>query len=386
MKKSSLVFCAAIVFCSVNLRGFATDIEEVNTLLYKCFEGRNKIKSGHFILERSSTYGNFGPKQYTVDLFFQNEKVRVEKKTEKKTNFIIKDGVRENSVLVFDPAPYYPMDPPDRKAEPFVALYEGEHDNNLAGNKESIIHIASSDYYFPDCRFLGMIPIPLQSLTLPLPSIVYFASPSVKKTVRFAPEIQEVSFEGDDCLLVSWKTSYTLETGDAPMMEHSVWIVPQKDYLVRQYVTTVVEKDHWHRSSVRNHNIRQEEKTGIWYPSRFVFEEANNSKILETEECSLKIISLNEPIDDDVFSLENLSLLEPGTRVYWYLKSEPPDDGPLCWDGGGIRNCGEVFFNEAVKGDSSKRWQLIIAINAFLLSMIAASIFFRYWMKLKEAK
>lgn len=57
-------------------------------------------------------------------------------------------------------------------------------------------------------------------------------------------------------------------------------------------------------------------------------------KITRTSEITVNVLSMNEPISPDVFSLKGIDILKAGTPVEWNLTQDHPfPEGGMIWDG-----------------------------------------------------
>jgi hypothetical protein len=118
--------------------------------------------------------------------------------------------------------------------------------------------------------------------------------------------------------------------------------------------------------------------SGCWYPAKWVYERHENGKLTKKEEVSVELISLNEPIDPALFTLNGLERLKPDTRVNWLASSPPPPaEGSLLWNGKDIVSgrpgygLPEDFLNR------SNRLTVIIIVNVIFLSLIFWIYFYR---------
>lgn len=120
------------------------------------------------------------------------------------------------------------------------------------------------------------------------------------------------------------------------------------------------------------------EPSGCWYPTRWVYERHQKGQLMAREEVEVNLISLNEPIDRNLYTLKGLERLTPDTPVTWRASSPlPPAKGSLIWDGetiiGGLpgRGLSEDFSSKP------HRWFSIVIVNVIVLSLICGIHFYR---------
>lgn len=139
--------------------------------------------------------------------------------------------------------------------------------------------------------------------------------------------------------------------------------------------------------SFMQHNLEndlsQDKSTGLWYPSHWVYESYMNGKLVEREENTLEVISLNKRIDPKRFSLEGVEELKPGTPVVWKLDTPPPGKGKLEWDGKKIFAHGEFGENLVMQNvdpaQPRKRMIFIVSVNVVVIAGIVVFQYYRAW-------
>jgi len=121
----------------------------------------------------------------------------------------------------------------------------------------------------------------------------------------------------------------------------------------------------------------------LGYPLSWTTEFYQNDELREHEECTLKAISINEPIDEKLFTLKGIKELKPGTYVHWRVDEPPPKPIPLAWDGEKITSKGTVDFELATKGVTAQKQRsrkyFVFLVNTILISGIVALLVYRAW-------
>lgn len=69
-------------------------------------------------------------------------------------------------------------------------------------------------------------------------------------------------------------------------------------------------------------------------PVRLDFKRYIDSQLHDSEIAEIQYVSLNEPLDERIFSLEGIDFINPGTPVVWASeRNRPGEEGELVWDG-----------------------------------------------------
>lgn len=109
---------------------------------------------------------------------------------------------------------------------------------------------------------------------------------------------------------------------------HTLWIAPARGSSVLKYSIDYQEGET--SGTVQTvYDVAQWRDTGIWYPVSWVHEMTADSKVTRYEEVDVEIISLNEPIDKELFKATSLGV-PVGKRTY--LRPNPAQ-ATYTWDG-----------------------------------------------------
>lgn len=73
---------------------------------------------------------------------------------------------------------------------------------------------------------------------------------------------------------------------------------------------------------------------GVRFPTRVTFTQTFNDKVAMTEDLSIELIDLNQPIDPVTFSLAGIPGITLGTPILWVSDDLRREGfGGLVWDG-----------------------------------------------------
>lgn len=388
-----LFFSAVLIFTS---SCEASELTEIRAILTKIVEGRQKIKSGHFLLDakwRGRDYGDNGietqTQNYSMDIFVQNEKIRMEKTRGRDHYFVLKNAFTPSSFVLFSPSPYSVLPLPSGVMQrPVIALYEGDYDyadNSTTSDGHPIVFFTPSrDFFPPDVRVLGIV----EAAAEPGMNIDYLNSSRFRIIDGFRLSdlsLADVELGASLCKRLTWTT--TRDEDRPTIVRYSCWVDPRKEYIVRRY-ETVCEASFGRLHNSMENEVTQHAASGIWYPSRWTFEMKRDEKVEVFEECTLEVKSMNEPIPDEIFTIATLPGLEKGTVVAWFLNDASPGKIPLVWDGKEIVGEGVMSFKDVMEEVGSKTQQrrryFIIAVNATVISGILALLFYRAWLRKRK--
>ncbi|MDR1959830.1 MAG: hypothetical protein LBQ54_12435 [Planctomycetaceae bacterium] len=345
MMKFSKTLLSFLTFAALAQTAFGANFPEVEDALKKVLAGRSKMTSGHFLLTvRKGVQEEYsaGP-EYSMEIYFQGDKIRSEKTQGVKHIFAFLNCYAPETIMHYNPKPFYPLNFSGKDPQPYISI--GESDYRYIFDKVTEQIVGTRDYFVPDPRGLGVT----AGNSVEMNAMHSFDSAfQFKKENGNLPAQGLAAYEddkGERLLKISWEYHRYLnenhEIVNTPtdrfnVSKRNIWVDPDKDYVVRHiensYKMTTQTFTISSLSTLHN-EVVQDEKTGIWYPSKWVYESYDGDKLREHEECTLKAVSINEPIDEKIFTLESLKDLEPGTFVHWKCKSDPPGTIPLIWNG-----------------------------------------------------
>ncbi|HKI35552.1 MAG TPA: hypothetical protein VKA46_27090 [Gemmataceae bacterium] len=186
---------------------------------------------------------------------------------------------------------------------------------------------------------------------------------------REKPAIRRDRWKDTDCWVISFQTA----RGNS--IEY--WVAPSQGYNVVRAVTeaTVTGK---RLRGVLEVELAQDKKSGLWFPQRCVHEQSLEGKPgVATVVVNVTEASLNEPVDDEVFSLAGMNI-RPGTLI----EGELPNGKSEVWEWTGEKVAGHVNPPVGVIPPASSRhagrsWLLIPAGVLALLATLALVFFIR---------
>ena len=179
---------------------------------------------------------------------------------------------------------------------------------------------------------------------------------------RDPPKLRRETWKGKDCWVVSFHNNVQvyLEFWVVPSLGNSVVrniIKPSSEKLVTQEIEV---------APVGN--------TGLWFPRSYVYEVLNKGKVDEREEFRVTKVSLNESIDEKVFTLAGMNIAPDTT-----LACETPDgqSQTLTWTGAELVNHVNPTFVKRPPPTSSRSWLVPLAVGAALIAIAALALYWR---------
>jgi len=391
-----LVFCAifmAVSFFSSYLPASQFDLKESASkaaeLLTKAKEVRMSMKSGEFEVNskfEGEYVGSFAAWNYNMNLKFDGDKERFEKKEGTRTTVTIRQWPGKDDFLFFSSEPKGfrpPTLPPELAHIRQLPLAKLELFPESERYKSA--HRETADVGLPSIRAIGAVP---SSLLDPggldlfcglLLNDLKLLEQSDRLSTNQSFELSTEDLDGVSCSKIFHRRLIPLE--EKPKIDGGIipdevsctlWIAPEQGYaIIRSEIITefngmlkVVEK---HRAKV----ILNEE-SGLWLPSEWTFEEFRNGKQRTKERNTLKVISINQPFDSKTFTPLSIDLLKEGTPVHWNLSTQPPASGDLIWDGEKIVSAEESFIDPHLV---RRRWIIILVNVAFVLLILSLQLY-----------
>lgn len=178
---------------------------------------------------------------------------------------------------------------------------------------------------------------------------------------RDEPTIAADKIHGADC----WKIAYRMKKGVAVRY----WIDPARgDSVVR--MESEFDRDGTHYKNLLNVDVAYLDAAKIWFPAGCTYQRLENDRVTKSEQLTVRVVSLNEPIDPAVFTLSGMDI-PPGTHV-----ARVPSDGrgELVWNGDEI-----VPFEDASSASSGwfSRRNLLIGVSV-ACALVASIAVWRY--------
>jgi hypothetical protein len=119
-------------------------------------------------------------------------------------------------------------------------------------------------------------------------------------------------------------------------------------------------------------SLSQHQPSGIWFPSKCVYERTTGGKQISYEELEIEVVSMNEPLSDKIFQLAGMDI-PPGRDI----NRGPPDPrGSVYWNGEQIVPVSASVRDLPEAEPERRRW-LFIGVSV-ALSLITFSLLWRY--------
>lgn len=150
------------------------------------------------------------------------------------------------------------------------------------------------------------------------------------------------------------------------------WCSPDHGYGIVRYEIARGDRT----SSVDCELIELPAVANLWYPHVYKYERTVAGKLTHSEDATIRVTSLNEAIDDNLFSLKGIEELEAGTAVVTISPDERPR-GQLEWTGSEIAPRGAPDVVMAVDYDRRRSHRVLLWGNLALLFTCLAVWLFR---------
>ncbi|WP_088259612.1 hypothetical protein [Fimbriiglobus ruber] len=200
----------------------------------------------------------------------------------------------------------------------------------------------------------------------------YHFETEVNSSNREKPNLRRDRWKGEDC----WVTSFHLNTVSRVFCE--LWVVPSRGYTVARNIMESHPGGKTYRVAVET-EATPVGNSGLWFPHTCVCETTNDGKLIRKEELRVTSISLNEPIEDKVFTLAGMDIASD-TPIASKLPSG--ESHVLTWTGASaIEHVNPVFIpkptSQASSPSNRNRLLLAAAACAFLATVALAIFFWR---------
>ena len=165
----------------------------------------------------------------------------------------------------------------------------------------------------------------------------------VGRADRSSPTAVRDRHAGFDC----WRVSYTTPKGGTV----AYWVDPERGYNVLRIegaFTSFAGKPIVDRVDCDLQKVE-----GLWFPRSCRYRRTEEGgKVTSQEDLEVEVVSLNEPIDPEVFSLQGIDIIPEDATVVWVSDREPPVEKPgigsLKWDGE------KLFWSDALPGSAAE--------------------------------
>jgi hypothetical protein len=198
--------------------------------------------------------------------------------------------------------------------QPYLELFDREF------NPFHISLLSSRDYVFPSLQSLGQVVATVESASS-LRDTYNIRDNNVKvvdsnsngnfTAVYYFQTclVSEDILDGQTCIKLNWvfNIDATIEHPEEKTVQNfpvinsmTCWVDPQKDYIIRQSERAIRQHSNVFIAKIKN-KVSLDKKSGIWFPSRWVYENKRNDEELEQENCTLEVLSVNQPFESKFF-------------------------------------------------------------------------------------
>jgi hypothetical protein len=191
---------------------------------------------------------------------------------------------------------------------PGTTLALGLHKGDASGR-------GNASHMMLDPRLLGMAPDSSPNL------VKCHLDSFVGRRERKPPTIRQASWKGIDC----WLIEYTILQGRSVR----IWIDPRRGPSVVRLEFEGISREQRPLVDSVESDLREYSPSGMWYPQSCVYERHIDGKLVEKEVVDVEVVSLNEPLDPEVFRLAGMRI--PGHLPITGLDS--PIGKELWWNG-----------------------------------------------------
>lgn len=182
---------------------------------------------------------------------------------------------------------------------------------------------------------------------------------------RDKPQLRRDRWKEADCWVISFRINRRVN--------YELWVVPSHGYNVARNIIESHRGGKPYRATVEA-EAAPVGNSGLWFPRTCIYEAVSDGKLIDKEELRVTNISLNEPIEDKVFTLEGMDIA-PDTTIAGKL----PNGQPHVWTWTGTSVVDHVNPKYIPKPpDQSKRgWLIAVAVACAIVAAAALAIYLR---------
>lgn len=211
-----------------------------------------------------------------------------------------------------------------------------------------------------DPRMLGLVALPSGMLRH------HHFETVLNSTNRDKPKLRRDRWKGLDC----WVISFHNQRGTY----FEYWVVPSHGYNVTRNIVKSRPASKVTRITTVETEAAPVGSSGLWFPRTCTCETVRNGKLIEKEVLRITKISLNEPIDNKVFTLAGMDIA-PGTTI----AGKQPNGQPHAWTWTGtsiVDHVNPTFLPEQPP-PSRRGWLIATAVACAIVAMAALVFYFR---------
>lgn len=213
-----------------------------------------------------------------------------------------------------------------------------------------------------DPRMLSMVAVKSTALQN------YHFETELNSSNRDKPNLRRDHWKEADCWVISFYTNTKYR------VYCELWVVPSHGYNVARNIMESHPGGKPYRVTVET-EAAPVGHSGLWFPRTCTCEALSDGELIQKEELRVTKISLNEPIDDKVFTLAGMDI-KPGTPIAGKL----PNGEPHVWTWTGtsvVDHVNPVLIPKSLRPPRSRGRLITAAVGCALLATAALAIFFR---------
>lgn len=212
-----------------------------------------------------------------------------------------------------------------------------------------------------DPRMLGLVASESTALR------IYHFETTLNCENREKPKLRRDRWKEADC----WVISFHKNTRNRVYCE--LWIVPSHGYNVARNILESHVGGKPYRRIVET-EAAPVGSTGLWFPRTFAYEAVSDGKLIKKEELRVTNVSLNEAIDDKVFTLAGMDIASDTP-----IAGKLPDGRPHVWTWTGtsvVDHVNPTYIPEPPP-PSKRSWLIATAVACAIVATAALAIYLR---------
>ncbi|MBX9790449.1 MAG: outer membrane lipoprotein-sorting protein [Pirellulales bacterium] len=307
---------------------------EVADIEREAVEYRRAIRSGEVIVRRDDPNGRAAE----LHIWWDGDSFRQD--VSSGNGYRVVDVWHQGQYLHFS-------DEPSDNGNKLVATVADANDRGAVGSKQP-----------SDPRRIGMAAVDFLNLVhYPLDEVL--TNPARKNTT-----VRQDQLAGQECTLV------TITRVNGGIIR--VWIAPERDFSVLRMDCEISDGRGTKSFDTVDVEVALHEPSGLWFPVHSHCRNGVNDRIDCDEDCTIQVISLNQPIPPEVFTFAGI-----GVPVGWPVSdhTRPDIDRQLAWDGQAV----VTVERAADTARAATRTNVIYLAGALVLAAVALVLLWRFF-------
>lgn len=211
-----------------------------------------------------------------------------------------------------------------------------------------------------DPRMLGLVAIRSDGLRHN-----HFES-TLNSATRDKPKLHRDRWKGADCWVISFRINRRANC--------ELWVVPSHGYNVARNISESLENGGKPYRVTVETEAAPVGDSGLWFPRTCTYEAVSDGKLINKEVLRVTNISLNEPIDDKVFTLAGMDIA-PDTPIAGKLPNGQPH--VWTWTGTSVVDHVNPKFIPAPPPPNKRGWLIAAAVACAFVATAALAIYLR---------